>query len=439
MPSESALAKSLLDLGDPSGRQDGQYWDEWFRLVCCESSNSHRPFEWYTSPEQVKRVISFHMKEMSQSLAMVDQVGRDMLPRQMIHPGSGTSLVPLALSEEYPEHRHVVVEVSPVAIQEMKEFHEKQILESRLSHQVCLIDYVLADLLDASTPLDLPPLSFDAWIDKGLIDAVFSNKDHDRNRVQAKYLFQQAHYLLTDFGIMLIVSVAERHSLELVLENWMTTAENGDLLWATLHIWEMEPVSGEMLPFGFVLIKSSLSSTMEHSASGSARVVIHPMHGMASALLVTTENAIETVVGYIACAREAYIKTTRASKDKRLMLTTLDLKPYDAETDLVALSERIRTMQWQAEGPDGLQKLRPVWQTFYKDGVEQLEEIIPIAFGISKLRLQCIIRADDLELLVSAINDWEGDDIMEGVQSVDVDWETSAAIADVAAFVKDRR
>jgi translation elongation factor EF-1beta/SAM-dependent methyltransferase len=430
MSEESSIAKSLLELGDPSGHQDRAYWDDWFKSVCCDSE--HRPFEWYTSPEQVLRVLSYHLKETLQQHGPTNGASGNATPRRMIHPGSGTSLVPLALSAAYPDYSHVIVEVSPVAKQEMKEFHEKEFRARNSALQKCPIDYIVADLLDSSS-LDLVPSSFDAWIDKGFIDAVFSEKNQEENREQAKHLFRQAHRLLVENGIVLIVTLAERHSLKIVLENWAAVDDN-ETLWSTLHLWEMKPVSGEMLPFGLVLIKSKpVTECIEEPC-----LVFHPLEGAAFTINMTSETVLDTVHDYVSRAREAYSKNIR-SNDQRYMLVTLDIKPYDAETDLAALGERIVAMQWRADGEEGPQQdLKPVWQAYVDDGNEMCK-IIPIGFGISKLRLKCIIQADDTDALVSAIEDWEGDDVMEGVQSVDIDWDESVAIADVSKLFKDRR
>ena len=421
MAEADSIADSLLRLGDPSGRQDQGFWDEWFQQVCCDAN--HRSFEWYTSPEEVIRVASHHLH--------LGDTTTDEKQRRMIHPGSGTSRVPLSISESYPECRHVVVEVSPKAIHEMKEHHDKEFLSRIPTLQSCPVDYILADLLQPS-PLDLAQESFDAWIDKGFVDAVFSEKNHDKNRKQADYLFREAHRLLAEQGIVLIVTLAEQHSLDLILENWMACDADGFPLWSSLHMWDMKPVSGEMLPFGFVLVKSSLP------VSESRFLVHHSLDGKEAETAVMPDTVATTVSEYVSQAREAFSRAAR-HEAQRYLLTTLDIKPYGTETDLVDLGKCLRSMAWQFYGPNGLQQLKPVWQAMSTDDDQVMEQVIPIGFGVSKLRLKCIIHADEVDDLVAAIEEWEGDDVVEGVQSVDVDWDKSVAIADISTVRRIKR
>jgi len=49
----------LLSLGDPSGQRTSRYWNEWFDAVC--TSNHKTSFEWYTSCDEVARVLHSHI------------------------------------------------------------------------------------------------------------------------------------------------------------------------------------------------------------------------------------------------------------------------------------------------------------------------------------------------------------------------------------------
>jgi len=85
-------------------------------------------------------------------------------------------------------------------------------------------------------------------------------------------------------------------------------------------------------------------------------------------------------------------------------------------TITVVLAECIRDISWEV--PDS--HSAPEWQPFSSG---DLQEIVPIGFGISKLRLACLVPSDDaVDALVSALEDWEGCEMFEdGIQSVDLE------------------
>jgi translation elongation factor EF-1beta len=62
----------------------------------------------------------------------------------------------------------------------------------------------------------------------------------------------------------------------------------------------------------------------------------------------------------------------------------LDVKPWDDETDMKALEESVRTVQM-----DGL-----VWGT---------SKLVPVAFGVKKLQIQCVIEDDKVNRKYSII------------------------------------
>ena len=64
-----------------------------------------------------------------------------------------------------------------------------------------------------------------------------------------------------------------------------------------------------------------------------------------------------------------------------------------------------------------------------ENGMRDLFQVVPIGFGISKLVMSCVLESDDLEVLVEAM-----EDELEGVQSVDVDWENTFPVADSRTF-----
>jgi hypothetical protein len=168
----------------------------------------------------------------------------------MIHPGSGNSLVPVKLRNEFGfAHRHLVVDISGVALTEMRKVHD---LNSSTANE---IEYLLGNVLEPPLPLD--DSSFDVWVDKGLVDALFK----DSNEVcsgQSQNLFAEAFRLLqSDDGLLVVVTMAETHSLQLILNGFWTELK---MNLASLHVSELEPVSGDMRPFGFVLHRKKCSN-----------------------------------------------------------------------------------------------------------------------------------------------------------------------------------
>jgi translation elongation factor EF-1beta len=403
---EQSIEKELSILGDPSGRQDSAYWDQWFEVVC---EKEHRPFEWYCGVEEVVRVLSYHLNTDS------TQSGERPASR-MIHPGSGTSLVPLKLRDVFSSDQ-VVVDVSPVAVEEMKRVHEQQFPAKDAGSDP--IQYLVTDILNPPLPFEAD--SFECWVDKGFVDAVFSEKSETSNRDQSGKLFEEANRLLKSAtGVALIVSLAEDHSLQLLLDNAFTGSWRSDI-----HVWELDPVSGDMRPFGFVFTKADIEEERPER-----RLVWHSLDGEIDEISTTSEALLNLIRGRVAGSREAF-SLSQKSKEKsnaiRKVMVTLELKPFDAETDLQLLGKAVRASTWQTIDGESQRTLCPLWQPVGGDKTV-MQNIIPIGYGISKLILKCIIPSDDVDHLVSAIEDWEGDGELEGVQSVDVDWANTIPI-----------
>jgi translation elongation factor EF-1beta len=334
----------------------------------------------------------------------------------MMHPGSGTSLVPLKLRDVFSSEQ-VVVDVSPVAVEEMKRVHEQQFPAKDAGSNP--IQYLVTDILNSPLPFEAD--SFECWVDKGFVDAVFSEKSETSNRAQSKKLFEEANRLLkAATGVALIVSLAEDHSLQLLLDNAFTGSWQPDI-----HVWELDPVSGDMRPFGFVFTKADIVEERPER-----RLVWHSLDGEIDEASTTLELLLDLIRGRVAGSRKAF-SLSQKSKEKsnaiRKVMVTLELKPFDAETDLKLLGKAIRASTWQTTDDESQRALCPLWQPFEGDECV-MESIVPIGYGISKLILQCIIPSDDVDHLVSAIEDWEGDGELEGVQSVDVDWANTIPI-----------
>ncbi|KAL7567554.1 hypothetical protein ACA910_000158 [Epithemia clementina (nom. ined.)] len=427
------IEEKLNRLGDPSGRQDAEYWDSWFKIVCLEQD--HRPYEWYCEPSEVLRVVTAHLKYLPphKNSNSVDSRG-------IIHPGSGTSLVPIVLSEKLEGFAQVVVDVSQTAIDEMRSIHDqsrgKRMADGdEYASSVC---YFVADVL--KPPMPFQSSSFVSWIDKGFIDAIFS-KDNSlgQTQVQAAALFQEASRLLVpNDGFMLIISLAEEHSLHIILDNFLSGLWN-----ATMHVWEIEPVSGNMRPFGFVFHSDESPGRQSYpenpkdavSHQTGVQVVWHKHSSrktnadedLEHIFNVTTDQLRSTLDDLIVKSRLAF-KATRLEHsvgEPRMMLVFLDVKPIDTDVDLVSLSSRIRshsTTSWQPIAPNDHGENKA--DTCY-------HMIVPIGFGLSKLQLCGIVLTEVVDDLPEFIESCE----RESIQSVDIDWTQSSPISNTQAFL----
>lgn len=390
------MEEKLKELGDPSGKQSSEYWDEWFNVVCAES---HRPFEWYCDVDEVARLLCYHLPPSMSS------GGR------MIHPGSGNSRVPVRLRNDFGfPHKHVVVDISSVALEEMRSVHDQNV--SAADNE---IEYLLGDVLEP--PLPLEGGMFDVWLDKGLVDALF-NDSSDDCRAQSDTLFSEAFRLLRSAtGMILIVTMAEEHSLKLILNGFWRELQSRS---ASLHVWDLEPVSGDMLPFGLVLQRTTrgneeLILSWHHKDNQVEEVKVHTR---------TIECLLQEVSSRCETSRADFKELRKQQNDKTL--ATIEIKPWDSATDLEVLKDAIVGTRWTvpSTGSQGDQRaIDPDWRTHdYK--------VVPIGYGISKLVLQCTVNSDDLDVLVDAIREWEGiPSIEDGVQSVDIDWNKSVRIA----------
>jgi translation elongation factor EF-1beta len=421
MQSGSNVAEDLQNLGDPSGRQDGPYWDDWFDIV---GRQSRRSFEWYCTAEEVLRVVQYHLS--------VQGDGAIKERNAMIHPGSGTSLVPVVLKNTFPLSRQVVVDISEVAISEIQSIHAEQL---QLSHESTVgmaqgqpIEYVVMDLLQGCNADDtFEAASFDGWIDKGFVDAIFSDHDEAQNLRQSAQLFDKAKRLLRPgMGFAMIVSLAEDHSLRVLVENWLTV--NG---WdSVLHIWELEPISGELPPFAFCMTRLDTDSDREDDTR--RRVDFHRIDRSSTVeeTMLNIHDELDQIRAIIALSRERFRQTREESNNAPIICATMEIKPCDADVDWDKVGNLLCDSTWTVNsGPPRI--LDPQWQPNIDEDGMKCGKIVPIGFGITKLQLQCVIRSDDLDDLVALIEEWDTDVI----QSVDVDWSNTYPVGNIGGIV----
>ena len=432
------VSNELQSLGDPSGRQDSQYWDEWFDIVC--RKQNHRSFEWYCASDEVLRVIQYHLQDqVPLNVTDDDQNFRLHNEYAMIHPGSGTSVLPTVLSNIFPRSRQVVVDISKVAIIEMQSIHltEQEKFsatrnEGEIPHRP--LEYVETDLLnDSTTSTTFLDSTFDCWIDKGFVDAIFSDKNESKNKIQSDRLFEEANRILkSTIGFMITITLAEEHSLQIIVNNWLLSNHWQPIL----HIWELQPASGDLPPYAFVLKKSS---GCDDGNNGKLKVKFHPMENAGIDVETTFSDrtaTMEQIREIIVDSRmrfssmQAEMKNAESSVPK--LLATIDIKTYEAETDLVTIGRAIQNISWNVNN----RSIKMQWQPFTRtDGEEEWFNIVPIGYGISKLQLRCIIDNDDLDELVASIEEWDTD----VVQSVDVDWSNTVPMCNLDNILRRQR
>ena len=501
----STTEERLRALGDPSGKQTAEYWDEWFRAVSAEGSGRDenstsaaaassgsprtRPFEWYASAEEVGGVLSSYLRLLSDD-------GR--APR-VVHPGSGNSLLPLHLRDvALPGSDHVVLDVSPVALEEIRRtaIDRDRDAPSRPDRGGS-VEYALADILEP--PLPYPDGSFDAWVDKGLLDALFSSSgdgnwgsggaEADDDGKKCSLMLEEARRILRDGGIAMIVSMAEDHSLRLILSNWMFGGGDVNHRWESrLRVHELEPTSGRMRPFGFFL-ENSRRAVVGGGADrdeGAERVVelrsrtgeveridVGAVSGPVDGVNSEEEGAafglwFDAVKGALERSRAAFAREVDETEERRaleaaisigggrggegggdrpqhrrLVLAALDVKPADDEVNLSALHGRITSPMPPSPGGQYFPSLR--WydgdtsgdsnNNFDNDAagkgakpVLRYGRIVPIGFGICKLVLRCIVEADEIEDLCEEILRREEEQGSDAIMSVDIDWTETVPV-----------
>ena len=448
------VSSELQSLGDPSGRRDSRYWDAWFDIVCRKQNHTRAApsttvrrgstFEWYCTPDEVIRVVKHHFQHQTSVNDTVDSNNSKSTINEecaMIHPGSGTSALPIALSKLFPKSRQVVVDISRVAVAEIQRFHDEE-REAYGTVQLKVepsgeVEYVVADLLisgnanpGATNSTAFLDSTFDFWIDKGFIDAIFS-ENGSMNELQSKQLFQEANRILkSNAGFVVIITLAEEHSLQIIIDNWLSSKS-----WQTsLHIWELQPTSGHLPPFAFVFKKS------DHNVDDDRLTLhFHPRDCTAAGTetncsdrAATMDRIHEVVLDSRRRFSSSLAEVKKAESTLPKVMATIEVKTYDAETDLVSIGQTIQDAHWYVND----RSIDVHWQPFTNtDGEEKLYNIVPIGYGISKLQLQCIVENSDLEELVASIEE-RNDDV---VQSVDIDWSKTIPLSNLDKIMRRQR
>lgn len=396
------------ELGDPSGQDSATYWDEWFKKV-----SAGQTFEWYASPDQIAHILE-----------LTNTVRLNGL--RALHAGSGNSMLPVDLIRKHGAGRQTIMDCSEVALDEMR-----QLIDETEQSSSSSIELVLGDILQS--PLPFESAAYDAWIDKGLADAIFSECGPIEME-QCGSMLSEASRLLHDGGVCVIVSLAQNHSLELILSTlqWFhghryISTENRASNWCPpLHIYEVKPESdaSALRPFAFVIRKEGGETSKEAKAKDSSNegaVLFHRDNGDVAALNME-DATLENVVAMLDQARTEFAAQVQERQKANapgisMSQVTIQVKPYDDETDMEILGEKLQ---------EKCSKSKIFTSLTWID-----QALKPMGFGLFYLELKLIICSEQIEELCEFIAEEEED----AVQSVDVDWNNTFQCMDIMSIV----
>ncbi len=340
--------------------------------------------------------------------------------------------------------KQYIIDCSTVAIQQVQ---NKLSTTQREEQQPGRIELEVGDVLQP--PLPYAENLFDVWVDKGLIDALFCGGDDNYQELKQCYtLLQEAHRVLKPNGLCLVISLAQDHTLKLLLHALgylkMTPSEHHHYSssigqWSSpIEIHEIKPLSNasSLRPFAIVFRSGSpwLENTLSRgrdttiSIHDATKTVIELFdeHGMVQESLDEQNFCWEAVNNLVQSSQQRYlVKWKQMCRDSicnssecssnpnddnefNYMLATICIKPWDVETNLFDLKKRIRSNEEYL-------RFNLKWKS---------EEIKAIGFGISLLQMSLIIPRENLEDLCEYIATQEED----LVQSVDVDWQSTCRV-----------
>lgn len=272
-------------------------------------------------------------------------------------------------------------------------------------------------------------------------------------------------------GIMLIITMAENHSLDLILSNWLSSSSQSQLgddcrnhekyYWnRSLHIHELIPTSGKMRPFCFVLQKSNeieIECNMQYGGTNNWKIIFHPVSdstdlsdaqsnvisipinedSVDSPQLLPTETPSTPITSpsfsivkdqvddLLKVSRSKFLEETQQENNnvkssaagKRMILGIIEIKPASHTVNLKQLHDRItaptnewgiESLQWCDDGMITDNAERTTVDNTSSDTDLCYGKIVPIGFGIKKLVLRCLIDSDLLEDICEAIMKYEG-------------------------------
>lgn len=329
------------------------------------------------------------------------------------------------------------MDCSTVAIQQIQDKMIQTTTQGE-EQQAGLIESEVGDVLQP--PLPYADNLFDVWVDKGLTDALFcGGNDIDPQLEQCFTLLQEAHRVLKPNGLCLIITLAQDHTLKLLLhasgyldmtapEPHLSSSSSSVAQWLhPIEIHEIKPLSNASSLRPFAILFRRGSSLLENTLSRDVQSIHDPKKPV---IVLLDENGIvqesiykhkfcwEAVHNLVQSSQQRYLiqwkqmrrgySNPNQSNEIDFVLATICIKPWDVETNLVDVKKRIQNNEEYL-------RFHLTWKS---------EEIKAVGFGISLLQMSLIIPRENLEDLCEYIATQEED----FVQSVDVDWPSTCRV-----------
>lgn len=316
-----------------------------------------KSFEWYCEYEQLAPFFV--------------EPGLRSSSTRVLHAGCGNSNLSFELVEKANFDYVLNVDFSCLALVEMNG------KAAQLPPNVrCRVDFQVLDCLC------LPILNqqFSWVVDKGLHDAMMKDSG-DECRARSATLFSEFARVLDASGQFLMVTLAQTHIVDLL------EAAAAQHLWAGVRVVALSDVVSNLLPFVVVFSKGTACETPDLLFNGRQ----HPISAL-RALITSAQDAY---------TQAAAKKKAAARKDRHAYLVTLDIKPWEEVADFGPLQLAVRS----AALP------HVVWR--------EAVEIVPIAYGLKKLRVQCVVDTAkrDTDSVADELGEILGED---DVQSIDI-------------------
>jgi len=293
--------------------------------------------------------------------------------------GCGNSMLPLDLCDDHGYQVSMNIDFNARVVREMA---QRDNSTSRPGVSFSTMDIVNLGLRDNCV---------DIILDKGLIDAMFSDDSED-SRSRCLKVFEEELRVLRPSGTILIVTLCQSHILNLLGHCQPVLASHCELA----KVLPMIPkkINSPLRPFCICLKKASTQNlpTFRIQLDFSEETISQTKTVESFKDIITDIEILQT------CYAEEYSR--KQNKKKKGILLTLDLKPWDSDVNLEQLKQQLLDIQ--------IEEVR--W-------LLEEAEILPVGFGINKVRQKCLIQEDyDMVELTDLLCERLGD----FVQSVDI-------------------
>lgn len=348
----------------PSEREDfesREYWNSFFKIRGGEN------FEWYVESSDVLPFLR-RLFEHCENRPLV------------LHVGNGNSDLPETLYHD-PElclNRAVCIDFSEVVVKEMKSKLERNLGRNHG------IEFIQGDVLHM---FSLSDEMFDASIDKGLLDAMLSEWSPENEKRAKVYFSELRRVLKPEKSVLVIISLLQEHAMKLIMNSIQKDPWD-------VKISPLVPQCPESALCPFLLecrpLSTGLTANLCIEYGGTGNLVF---------------SDFERAMYLLDACREDFRKSfQKQSEGDSFRLVEVEIKPCDSETDLEWLMHQIRS----------LPLLRHVIWSSENESHGIGHEVVPIGFGICKLKVRFLLKHGDIDEVCMII-----EDALEDVQSID--------------------